>query len=79
MSALEPEGSPKYWPPLGLPVGSVRAILTLFVVAIVTVSVARGHDLDGNSADRAGSLLYLTTICFTASGSAQEDSGRGAD
>ena len=46
MSALEPEGSPKYWPPLGLPVGSVRAILTLFVVAIVTVSVARGHDLD---------------------------------
>lgn len=46
MSTLEPEGSPKYWPPLGLPVGSVRAILTLFVVAIVTVSVARGQDLD---------------------------------
>ena len=46
MSTLEPEGSPKYWPPLGLPVGSVRAILTLFVVAIVTVSVARGRDLD---------------------------------
>lgn len=46
MSTLEPEGSPKYWPPLGLPVGSVRAMLTLFVVAIVTVSVARGHDLD---------------------------------
>ena len=43
---LEPEGSPKYWPPLGLPVGSVRAILTLFVVSIVTLSVARGHDLD---------------------------------
>lgn len=46
MSTLEPAGSPKYWPPLGLPVGSVRAILTLFVVAIVTVSVARGRDLD---------------------------------
>ena len=50
MMTLEPEGSPKYWPPLGLPVGSVRAILTLFVVAIVTLSVARGpdhdHDLD---------------------------------
>lgn len=46
MSALEPEGSPKYWPPLGLPVGSVRAILTLFIVAVVTVSVARGQDLD---------------------------------
>lgn len=43
---LEPEGSPKYWPPLGLPVGSVRAILTLFVVSIVTLSVARGRELD---------------------------------
>ena len=43
---FEPEGSPKYWPPLGLPIGSVRAILTLFVVLIVTLSVARGHDLD---------------------------------
>lgn len=38
--------SPKYWPPLGLPVGSVRALLTLFIVAVVTVSVARGEDLD---------------------------------
>ena len=38
--------SPKYWPPLGLPVGSVRAILTLFIVAVVTVSVAQGRDLD---------------------------------
>ena len=46
MMTLEPEGSPKYWPPLGLPVGSVRAILTLFVVSVVTLSVARGHDLD---------------------------------
>ncbi|RLT11711.1 MAG: hypothetical protein DWI22_00655 [Planctomycetota bacterium] len=46
MMTLEPEGSPKYWPPLGLPVGSVRAILTLFVVSIVTLSVARGYDLD---------------------------------
>ena len=43
---LEPQGSPKYWPPLGLPVGSVRAILTLSVVAIVISSVARGYDLD---------------------------------
>ena len=38
--------SPKYWPPLGLPVGSVRAILTLFIVAVVTVSVGRGQNLD---------------------------------
>lgn len=43
---LEPEGSPKNWPPLGLPVGSIRAILTLFVVAIVCLSVARKTDLD---------------------------------
>jgi hypothetical protein len=46
MMTLEPEGSPKYWPPLGLPVGSVRAILTLFIVSIVTLSVARGSKLD---------------------------------
>ena len=46
MMTLEPEGSPRYWPPLGLPVGSVRAILTLFVVSIVTLSVARRHELD---------------------------------
>ena len=38
--------SPKHWPPLGLPVGSVRALLTLFIVAVVTISVARGEDLD---------------------------------
>jgi len=42
----ESDESPKYWPPLGLPVGSVRAILTLFIVAVVTTSVARGEDLD---------------------------------
>lgn len=38
--------SPKYWPPLGLPVGSVRALLTLFIVAVVTTSVARGVNLE---------------------------------
>jgi hypothetical protein len=29
------EGSPKTWPPLGLPTGSVRALLTLIIVAVV--------------------------------------------
>ena len=29
------ENSPKTWPPLGLPTGSVRALLTLIVVAVV--------------------------------------------
>lgn len=43
---IEPEGAPTEWPPLGLPTGSVRAMLTLFVVAVVTVNVARGQDID---------------------------------
>lgn len=38
--------SPRYWPPLGMPVGSVRALLTLFVVAVVVVNVARGQHLE---------------------------------
>ncbi len=31
--------------PLGLPAGSVRALLTLMVVAVVCVEMVRGHDL----------------------------------
>lgn len=38
--------SPRYWPPLGMPVGSVRAMLTLFVVAVVVVKVAQGQHLE---------------------------------
>lgn len=34
------ESSPKTWPPLGLPTGSVRALLTLIVVAVVVSRVA---------------------------------------
>jgi hypothetical protein len=33
-------------PPLALPAGSVRALLTLIVVAVVIAELARGHDLD---------------------------------
>ena len=33
-------------PPLGLPNGSVRALLTLMVVAVVVVLVARGDDVE---------------------------------
>lgn len=40
------EVSPLKRPPLGLPVGSVRALLTLFIVGVVTRSVALGRDLD---------------------------------
>ena len=35
MEPNEFEGSPKTWPPLGMPTGSVRAILGLLVVAVV--------------------------------------------
>ncbi len=40
------ENSPKTWPPLGLPTGSVRALLTLIVVAVVVARVALGQSLD---------------------------------
>ena len=40
------EENPKKRPPLGLPVGSVRALLTLFIVGVVTRSVALARDLD---------------------------------
>lgn len=40
------EGSPLTYPPLGLPTGSVRALLTLTCVAVVVVNTARGQDLD---------------------------------
>lgn len=45
--------SPKNRPPLGLPVGSVRALLTLFIIAVVTVSVAKGRELD---------ILWIETL-----------------
>jgi len=32
--------------PLGLPAGSVRALLTLLVVAVVVMQVARGHEVE---------------------------------
>ena len=40
------EGSPKTYPPLGLPTGSVRALLTLTCVAVVVVNTARGREVD---------------------------------
>ena len=33
-------------PPLGLPSGSVRALLTLLIVAVVLIQVARGRDVE---------------------------------
>jgi hypothetical protein len=40
------EGSPKSWPPLGLPIGSVRALLTLIVMSVVISRQVRGLDID---------------------------------
>ncbi len=40
----ELEGSPQTWPPLGMPTGSVRALLTLTVVAVVVLNLASGRD-----------------------------------
>lgn len=40
------EGSPRTWPPLGLPLGSVRALLTLIVLSVVIYRLARGLPVD---------------------------------
>ena len=42
----ELEGSPNEWPPLGLPKGSVRALLTLHIVAVVVANLARNRPVD---------------------------------
>ena len=39
-------GSPKTWPPLGLPTGSVRALLTLIIVAVVVTKIVFHHPPD---------------------------------
>ncbi len=50
---IEPEGSPKDWPPLGLPAGSVRALLTLTIVAVVVSKLAQKRELD---------ILWIETL-----------------
>lgn len=40
------EGPPKSWPPLGMPIGSVRALLTLIVMAVVITRLMRGLTVD---------------------------------
>jgi hypothetical protein len=42
----EYEGSPRTWPPLGLPQGSVRALLTLTMVAVAVANLVRGRETD---------------------------------
>jgi hypothetical protein len=43
---IEPTGPPTHWPPLGLPTGSIRAILTLIVVGVVTHAIVTEQQLD---------------------------------
>jgi hypothetical protein len=40
------EDSPRNWPPLGLPAGSVRALLTMLIVAVVVTATVRHQKLD---------------------------------
>ena len=57
------EGPPQNWPPLGLPIGSVRALLTLIVVAVVVSRMARGLPVD---ALWTQTLLIALAHYFTA-------------
>lgn len=56
------EGSPKTWPPLGMPTGSVRAILTLILVAVVITRMVRGEDM-GQHED----LLWVEALLIALS------------
>jgi hypothetical protein len=57
MERNEFDGSPKNWPPLGMPTGSVRALLALIVVAVVITKLARGDEFN-NEHD----LLWVLTL-----------------
>lgn len=64
MSDNEFEGSPKTWPPLGMPTGSVRAILTLILVAVVITRMVRGENFD---AQPEHDLLWIETLLIALS------------
>ena len=51
------------WPPLGLPRGSIRALLTLLIVAIVIVQVVRGQEVE---LLWAGTLMIALAHYFTS-------------
>lgn len=56
------EGSPKTWPPLGMPTGSVRALLTLILVAVVITRMAHGADVSGQQ-----ELLWVESLLIALS------------
>jgi hypothetical protein len=51
------------WPPLGLPRGSIRALLTLLIVAVVIAQVVRGQEVE---LLWIGTLLMALAHYFTA-------------
>ena len=57
------EGSPKTWPPLGLPTGSIRALLTLVIVAVVVTKITLRRELDALWIE---SLLIAMAHYFTS-------------
>ena len=59
MEPNEFEGSPKTWPPLGMPTGSVRALLALLVVGVVITKLARGDEF---SFENETDLLWILTL-----------------
>lgn len=46
MTNADKAENPKLRPPLGLPTGSVRALLTLLIIAVVAIETARGRHVD---------------------------------
>lgn len=59
------EGSPKTWPPLGMPTGSVRAILTLILVAVMITRIVREGDLPVDPAH--DDLLWIEALLIALS------------
>lgn len=58
------EGSPKTWPPLGMPTGSVRALLTLILVAVVITRMMR-PTAEGQT--QPEDLLWVETLLIALS------------
>lgn len=61
----EYEGSPKTWPPLGLPTGSVRAMLTLILVAVVITRIVQGNDV--GESNKADDLMWVEALLIALS------------
>lgn len=64
-NGINPDGTenPRARPPLGLPTGSVRALLALLIVAVVIVETIRGHAIDELWSE---TLLIALAHCFTS-------------